>query len=125
MKMLLTVFKALADSNRLRIIAALTQYDELCATQIIELLQVKGASASRQLGILMSAGLVESRRDGRWVYYSFQAPQSDYKSFIEWMKAEFEKSALVQQDIKLLEGITKYAPEELCRRQRGIKCCPV
>lgn len=38
MKNIIAVAKALADRNRLRIVAALMQYDELCACQIIELM---------------------------------------------------------------------------------------
>jgi ArsR family transcriptional regulator len=121
---MLSVLKALSDRNRLRILAALVQYDELCACQIIELLQVKGATASRHLGILISAGWVESRRDGRWINYRLRTSQVEFIPVMAWMKEEFLKSQQVQEDLKLLEKITAIEPEELCRRQRGIQCCP-
>jgi ArsR family transcriptional regulator, arsenate/arsenite/antimonite-responsive transcriptional repressor len=40
---LLSILKALSDKNRLRIFYALLTYEELCACQITELLQVAGA----------------------------------------------------------------------------------
>lgn len=62
---LTALFKALADRNRLRIVGALLKYDELCACQIIELMQVTGATVSRYIGVLIASGLIGSRKDGR------------------------------------------------------------
>ena len=65
----LEILKALSDRNRLRVVVALMHMDELCACQIVELLHVSGATASRHMSLLIHAGIVESRKDGRWVYY--------------------------------------------------------
>ena len=43
MEKLIKIFKALSDSNRLRVVATLLQYDELCACQIVELMKVTGS----------------------------------------------------------------------------------
>jgi ArsR family transcriptional regulator len=61
-------FRALADETRLRIVALLC-HGELCVCHVEQALELSQPNASRQLGILRSAGLVESRRDGTWVYY--------------------------------------------------------
>ena len=68
--------KALADRNRLRIVAALADYEELCACQLTELLGVSGATASRHLAQLTASGLLASRKDGRWVHYCLATPAS-------------------------------------------------
>jgi len=47
MEKLLLILKALSDKNRLRIFYALLSYQELCACQITEFLNVAGATASR------------------------------------------------------------------------------
>ena len=65
MKEMISIFKALSDQNRLRVVAALTNCPELCACQITELLQVSGATGSRHLEILIAAGLVDRRKEGR------------------------------------------------------------
>ena len=62
------LFKALGEETRLRIVALLT-HGELCVCHIEEALGISQPNASRQLGILRNAGVVEPRRDGNWVYY--------------------------------------------------------
>jgi ArsR family transcriptional regulator len=62
------VFRALGDETRLRIVALLA-HGELCVCHVERALGLTQPNASRQLGILKSAGVVDSRRDGTWVYY--------------------------------------------------------
>ncbi len=60
--------KALSDRTRLRILAALA-IRPLCVCELTDLLGTGQPSVSRHLGILRAAGLVEDRREGRWVRY--------------------------------------------------------
>lgn len=69
------LFRALGDETRLRIVALLT-HGELCVCHIEQALELSQPNASRQLGILKAAGIVDSRREGSWVYY-FLATQPD------------------------------------------------
>lgn len=62
------VFRALGDETRLRIVALLV-HGELCVCHLEKALGLSQPNASRQLGILKHAGIVDSRRDGTWVYY--------------------------------------------------------
>lgn len=124
MDQLVLIFKALSDRNRLRVVAALMEYEELCACQITELLQVTGATASRHMGVLLSSGLIESRKDGRWVYYRLCKESASSAALLDWVKNELKKSSDAVKDKKQLEEIMAYEPEELCRKQRGEKCCP-
>jgi ArsR family transcriptional regulator, arsenate/arsenite/antimonite-responsive transcriptional repressor len=61
-------FRALGDETRVRILALLV-HGELCVCHLEAGLGISQPNCSRQLGILKAAGLVESRRDGSWVYY--------------------------------------------------------
>jgi ArsR family transcriptional regulator len=63
-----TIFKALADTTRLRIIGLLLA-GEVCVCDIHESLRVSQPKASRHLAYLRRAGLVEVRRDGLWMHY--------------------------------------------------------
>ena len=63
-----TLFKALADSTRLRILGLLLT-GEVCVCDIHESLHVSQPKASRHLAYLRRAGLVETRRDGLWIHY--------------------------------------------------------
>jgi ArsR family transcriptional regulator len=64
----LNVAKALADANRLRALMALGA-GELCVCQLIEMLGLAPSTVSKHLSILHQAGLVEVRKEGRWMYY--------------------------------------------------------
>ena len=119
----LEILKSLSDMNRLRIVAALGRYDELCACQITELLQVTGATASRHLSVLQNAGLLKSRKEGRWVYYRM-APPADAGPVFKWLDAAFAASPELQADVKALDEIVSVTREDLCRKQRGEACCP-
>ncbi|NWK55830.1 winged helix-turn-helix transcriptional regulator [Verrucomicrobiaceae bacterium N1E253] len=119
----LKLIKALADGNRLRVVAALSRYQELCACQITELLQVSGATTSRHLAILQDAGLASSRKDGRWVYFSLSRPKGS-ASLFQWLNQSLSSSETWHSDTETLKLIMAMTPEDLCRRQRGEVCCP-
>lgn len=74
MKKTTALFKALAHDTRLRILNLLLG-GEVCVCRIMEILQLPQSTASRHLGILKNAGLVEDRRDGIWVHYSLAREQ--------------------------------------------------
>lgn len=110
---------ALSDSTRLRLIAAL-RGGELCACQLIELVGLAPSTVSKHLALLRDAGLVESRKEGRWVYYRqpqknvFPMVGSAAKSFLQTL----EKCSEVQADNRRLKAIRGADLEVLCRQQR-------
>jgi ArsR family transcriptional regulator len=65
---LTTLFRALSDQTRLRIMALLSQ-GESCVCEIHESLGIPQPTASRHLAYLRKAGIVQDRRQGLWVYY--------------------------------------------------------
>ncbi len=125
MDTILSIFKALSDRNRLRIFVALLHYDELCACQFIELLQVTGATASRHLSQLVQAGLLKNRKEGRWIFYSLKDNSFNFKVVEGWLKNQLSHSESSDHDLDDLKKITEFDREDLCRKQRGEACCPV
>ena len=125
MNTILQIFKSLSDRNRLRIFAALMQYEELCACQIVELLQVTGATVSRHLSQLLRAGLIQSQKEGRWIYYSLNVNTFNSDVTECWLREELFKSDGIDEDMRNLKNITSIDREDLCRKQRGEKCCAV
>ena len=63
-----TLFKALADATRLRILGLLLA-GEVCVCDIHESLKIPQSKASRHLAYLRRTGLVETRREGLWIHY--------------------------------------------------------
>ncbi|HSL24904.1 MAG TPA: metalloregulator ArsR/SmtB family transcription factor [Acidimicrobiia bacterium] len=68
------VCKGLADPKRLLIINSLRD-GERSVTEICEELGIPQANISQHLATLREKGLVKSRKDGQWVYYSLASPK--------------------------------------------------
>lgn len=113
MNEVLKILKALSDKNRLRVVMVLHQYQELCACQITELLQIKGATVSRHLGILINAELISSRKDGRWVYYKLTPSKAEF--LLNWISQELGDSKEIQDDTKRITEIIACLPEQSCQ----------
>jgi SAM-dependent methyltransferase len=69
------IFKTLADSTRLRLLAALSE-GELAVQELTDALGVPQPRVSRHLGILREAGWVRDRREGSFVFYHFTLPRA-------------------------------------------------
>src|SRR5215467_64398 len=63
-----SLFKALADKTRLRILGLLLT-GEICVCDIHESLKIPQSKASRHLAYLRRTGLVQTRREGLWIHY--------------------------------------------------------
>ena len=61
-------FKALADENRIHILKMLST-GEKCACQLLEELNISQPTLSHHMKILCDAGIVASRKEGKWMYY--------------------------------------------------------
>lgn len=63
------MFKALGDENRIRILKMLRK-GETCACRLLEELSISQSTLSHHMKILCDAGIVNGRRDGKWIHYS-------------------------------------------------------
>lgn len=66
--------RALAHQDRLLLLCQLSQ-GEKSVSELEELLDLHQPSLSQQLGVLRNEGLVETRRDGKWIYYRIADPK--------------------------------------------------
>ncbi len=99
--------KALASPIRVRALQAVRR-KELCLCELVELFGTAPSTMSRHMSLLSSAGLVGSRRDGRWTYYSL--PQ--------------EGAGHVDRALDLLDAMAAADPvvEEDAARARDLAC---
>ncbi|QIR37118.1 winged helix-turn-helix transcriptional regulator [Tolypothrix sp. PCC 7910] len=67
-------FHALSEPLRLKVLELL-QEQELCVCDLCETLGVTQSKLSFHLKTLKEAGLVRSRQEGRWIYYSLNIAQ--------------------------------------------------
>lgn len=70
------VFKAFCDENRLRILEIL-RTGEKCACKLLDDLQITQSTLSHHMKILCDSGIVQGRKDGKWVYYSIDPKGAD------------------------------------------------
>ena len=117
MKNTLRTIKALADGNRLRVVAALMGREELCVCQITAMLQLAPATVSRHMSILQTADLVASRKAGRWVYYRLHKPFPAILA--EWLRESLSGSPDIEADRRKLKEILACDPSELCGREKS------
>ena len=67
-----TLFKALSDSTRLRILSLLAQ-GECCVCELERALQLSQPNISRQLNLLKTSGLLQSRKQAQWAFYQISS----------------------------------------------------
>jgi len=66
----LEVYRALADPIRLELLALIAAGGPICVCHLHERLPYSQSRVSKHLGTLRRAGVVTTRREGTWVYYS-------------------------------------------------------
>ncbi len=105
--------KALAHPARLRILAML-RGGELCVCQLIAVLQLAPSTVSAHLSELKRAGLVEERKQGRWVQYRLTDRQEE-KAILDSVLSAVARDSQLRADFKLLVALRKVPLVRLCR----------
>ena len=124
MKDLVTIFRALSDETRLRILKLL-ESGELCVCDIVAALDMVQPKISFHLGALKEAGFIKDRRQGRWIHYrlndadlfrrmllvtvcekaTLPAITEDRKRLSRFLKIKKQKEALVESGKKAAGGV--------------------
>ena len=120
MRELTRIVKALADEQRLKLLAALRE-EEVCVCQLTELLGLAPSTVSKHLSVLQQAGLIVGRKEGRWVHYRLAGREATprVRGTLNWLRGALnleEEAAAVRRS---LAAILKIDPEALCRKQSG------
>ena len=104
MKKIANIFKALSDDTRLRVIKLL-QERELCVCELMQVLEMSQPRISRHLSVLKNAGLVEDRREGKWIHYSLrkETQGKEIKILLDAMVVMANDDAVVKADKKNLK----------------------
>lgn len=113
-----SIARALSDKARLRAIMALSG-GELCVCQIVGLLGLAPSTVSKHLSVLHQAGLISSRKDGRWVYFRLAGRDASpsARKALKWVIEALAGDSSVTEDLLSLKKITGVSKEELCRTQ--------
>ena len=107
------LFRAFSDLTRLRILHLL-RGGEVCVGDLVKILKVPQPTASRHLAYLRRAGLVQSRRQGLWAYYSLASAKGPFhKSLLDCLGECFREVPELEGDAR------RYA-----RLRASGGCCP-
>jgi len=107
MKELEQYFKALSDTNRLRILNLLL-HGELCVCDIQHVLASSQPNVSRHLAYLKNSGLVLDRRDGLRIFYRLAEPKhGTKKKLFEFLQDAYKSDEELQEDISRLREAIK------------------
>ena len=98
-------FRALADRTRLRLLNLMSN-GEVCVCFFVEVLGMSQPKISRHLGYLRRAGVVASRREGKWIHYRIIEPSNAqtaqvFDCICTWLLEDDE----MKRDLRHLETV--------------------
>ena len=122
MRNYLLVAKALADESRIRILKLLGE-EELCVCQIMTVIGLSQSTISKHLSILKTAGLVDDRKEGIWVFYHLCDEEiSEYNQpILELIKGWLNRDRRVVADREKLKEVKQIDIKELCSKRTILK----
>lgn len=112
--------KAAGDPTRTRILKLL-EGGELCVCQVQAILGLAPSTVSRHLAILKAAGLVEDRREGKWIHYGL-APASRNPhgaGVLALLRGLLDRDPRVVADRKRLREVARVPVAVLCSLEPG------
>lgn len=115
-----TVAKTVADPSRVRILKLL-EGGELCVCQITTVLDLAPATISKHLAVLKTAGLLQQRRDGKWVYYRLADRELNpyARAFLGLVAGFLADDPTVTEDRRLLAMVNAVPLPVLCHQGRA------
>ena len=115
-----TVAKAIADPSRVRILKLL-EGGELCVCQITTVLDLAPATVSKHLAGLKTAGLLQQRREGKWVYYRLAERQLNPYAppFLDLVRAALGNDPTTAEDRRVLAQVNAVPVQILCDQGRA------
>ena len=100
-----TLFSALADRTRLRLINLIGD-SEVCVCFLVEILKTSQPKISRHLAYLRQARVVVARREGKWMHYRLSEPPDEHAAHIfREVRASLTEHPEFQRDREKLEKV--------------------
>lgn len=108
-----TIFQALADQTRLRVMRLLIVTDEqVCLCELVDSLLMSQYKLSRHVKTLRQAGLLSATRDGRWIYHRLVTTPDYLLHLHRSIESLPDPDGMFEGDVKRFE-------ERLCLRESG------
>lgn len=115
MKQLELALKAVADPTRTRILKLL-ETRPLCVCQVQSVLGLAPSTISKHLSLLRHAGLVEDRRDGKWIEYALvrRSHNPHAPGVLALLRRELGDDPVLETDLARLREVARIPLDTLC-----------
>jgi DNA-binding transcriptional ArsR family regulator len=109
------VLKAAGDPNRVRLLKML-EGGEMCVCQLVAALSLAQSTVSKHLALLHAAGLVEQRKEGRWVQVRLaKTAVNDYaQPLLRLLQEWLQDDEVIKNDARRIFQIKRMPAESLC-----------
>jgi ArsR family transcriptional regulator len=123
MRDLVIFAKALADETRVRILRALAG-EELCVCELCDALETTQSTLSTHLQVLREAGLVQARRQGKWVYYAITEEKKRLAdTLFGYFRDDLDADRFLKSDDRRLRKRLAEREDGACCRGFQTMCC--
>jgi len=121
-------FQALGDNTRLRLLNLMGD-QELCVCYFVEILAQGQPKISRHLAYLRRAGIVQARRDGKWIHYRIVMPPSIgatqiLRQTLAWLAEDRAMQADRARRSKACCSPAKFVALQSAPRPGAVDCAP-
>ncbi len=108
MREVMDIIKLLSDESRLRILMLLTK-KELCVCQIMGVLNMSQPLISRNLSLLLKAGFLKDRREGKLMFYSKKKVLSGrHLQLLAVLHELLKDDITLKKDLRSLQDCTEF-----------------
>jgi ArsR family transcriptional regulator len=106
------LFNGFADPTRLRLLSLIAHCKEICVCDLENVTKLPQARISRHLANLRHSDLVNTRRDGVWIYYSLKAPETPLqKSLLDAIRNAHHSVNQLAEDLETLRCVPCCSPQ--------------
>ena len=110
-----TLFKALADDNRIEIVKTIARTPGITANELLRTLDIAQSTLSHHMRVLKEAALVTMTREGKWSHYSLNIEAIDWLDrFVNGLRSDRSQRA---RRFRLLNDLKKDAEDETVSRE--------
>lgn len=106
---LASIFKALSEPIRLRILCLLLEKGELCVCDLMSTLELSQSATSRHLAYLRNNNIVQAKRVGVWMYYQLtESLQLELQLLSDFIKQNIKNCDEIKADL------AKFSSNQCC-----------
>ena len=107
-----SMYKALADDSRLRILSIMFHFGEICGSDLELILDFTQTKTSRHITYLKNSGFVSYSKREKWIYYQIR---EEFKDLLSTIMESIELDDIIIKDLEIYK--TMYANNTLAIRQ--------